>query len=212
MTSRGRKFLTKSLVLGLTAIALAGCVTPEASTETGRYTAPIGGSPVIANETPYSDGLRCMANYTHAKPVRIAVGQIADYTGKISSDNSGREITQGAALMAMSALSKAGVPLVERFDTSVAEMELKYANNKLISGDGPQSGPQGSDYREDLAVVAALRSTLRAVAGDQLVVRIFQFHLGDGGVETLDQRNARLGERAHRHQGRALGDFTSGVV
>ena len=71
---------------------------------------------MIANETPYSDGLRCMANYTRGRPVRIAVGQIADYTGKISSDNSGREVTQGAALMAMSALSKAGVPLVERFD------------------------------------------------------------------------------------------------
>jgi len=151
MTSRGRKFLTRSLVLGFAAIALAGCITPEASTTTGRYTAPIGGSPVIANETPYSDALRCMANYTRAKPVRIAVGQIADYTGKISSDNSGREITQGAALMAMSALAKAGVPLVERFDTSVAEMELKYANNKLIAGDGPQNGPQGGDYRKIFA-------------------------------------------------------------
>jgi len=41
--------------------------------------------------------------------------------------------------MAMSALSKAGVPLVERFDTSVAEMELKYANNKLIGDDQPQA-------------------------------------------------------------------------
>src|SRR5690242_691376 len=151
MTPRGRKFLTRSLVFGLAAIALSGCITPEASSTTGRYTAPIGGSPVIANETPYSNALRCLASYTSAKPVRIAVGQIADYTGKISSDNSGREITQGAALMAMSALSKAGVPLVERFDTSVAEMELKYANNKLISGDGAQTGPQGSDYRKIFA-------------------------------------------------------------
>ena len=40
--------------------------------------------------------------------------------------------------MAMCALSKAGVPLVERFDTSVAEMELKYANNKLIGDDKPR--------------------------------------------------------------------------
>ena len=45
--------------------------------------------------------------------------------------------------MAMSALSKAGVPLVERFDTSVAEMELKYANNKLI-GDEEAEGPATS--------------------------------------------------------------------
>ncbi len=153
MTSRGRKFLIKPLLFGIAAIALSGCITPEASSVTGRYTAPIGGSPVIANETPYSDALRCLGSYTHARPLRIAVGQIADYTGKVSSDNSGREITQGAALMAMSALSKAGVPLVERFDTSVAEMELKYANNKLISGDGPgaANAPQGSDYRRIFA-------------------------------------------------------------
>ncbi|HEY5339010.1 MAG TPA: holdfast anchoring protein HfaB, partial [Rhizomicrobium sp.] len=147
--------MIRPLIFGLAAIALSGCITPEASTETGRYTAPIGGSPVIANETPYSDALRCMASYTRARPVRIAVGQIADYTGKVSADNSGREITQGAALMAMSALAKAGVPLVERFDTSVAEMELKYANNKLIGGDASsaQGVPQqpGGDYRRIFA-------------------------------------------------------------
>jgi len=153
MTSRGRKHLTKAIVLTIAAIGLCGCITPEADSTTGRYTAPIGGSPVIANETPYSDALRCLASYTHARPLRIAVGQIADYTGKIGSDNSGREITQGAALMAMSALSKAGVPLVERFDTSVAEMELKYANNKLIASDGPQAanGQPGGDYRKIFA-------------------------------------------------------------
>ena len=153
MTSRGRKHLIRPLIFGLAAIALSGCITPDPSPVTGRYTAPIGGSPVIANETPYSDALRCMAQYTQARPLRIAVGQIADYTGKVSADNSGREITQGAALMAMSALAKAGVPLVERFDTSVAEMELKYANNKLIAGDGPQpQGAQpGGDYRKIFA-------------------------------------------------------------
>ena len=152
MTSRGRKFLILPL-MGLAAIALSGCITPEADSVTGRYTAPIGGSPVIANETPYSDALRCMASFTRARPLRIAVGQIADYTGKVSPDNSGREITQGAALMAMSALAKAGVPLVERFDTSVAEMELKYANNKLISSDqAQQPGAQpGGDYRRIFA-------------------------------------------------------------
>jgi curli production assembly/transport component CsgG/holdfast attachment protein HfaB len=89
-----------------------------------------------------------MAGYTGQRPIRIAVGQIADYTGKSESDNSGRKITQGAALMAMSALSKAGVQLVERFDTSVAEMELKYANNKLIGSDAPAGG---ADYRQIIA-------------------------------------------------------------
>ena len=48
----------------------------------------------------------------------------------------------------MSALSKSGVHMVERFDTSVAEMELKYANNKLIAND---QNPQGGDYRKIIA-------------------------------------------------------------
>ena len=79
---------------------------------------------------------------------RIAVGQIADYTGKAESEGSGRKVTPGAALMAMSALAKAGVRLVERFDTSVAEMELKYANNKLI-GDDQQPNAQAGRLPQD---------------------------------------------------------------
>src|SRR5664279_3290453 len=134
MTPRGKKYLLKPLVFLIAAIALEGCISPVADSS-GRYTAPIGGSPVISNETPYSAALRCLGRYTAGRPLRVAVGQIADYTGKNESDNSGRKLTQGAALMAMSALSKAGVPLVERFDTSVAEMELKYSNNKLIGDD-----------------------------------------------------------------------------
>jgi curli biogenesis system outer membrane secretion channel CsgG len=147
MTRRGKKHLIKPLILVIAGLSLAGCISPQADSATGRYTAPIGGSPVISNETPYSAALRCMAGYTGQRPIRIAVGQIADYTGKSESDNSGRKITQGAALMAMSALSKAGVHLVERFDTSVAEMELKYANNKLIGAD-EHGGP---DYRQIIA-------------------------------------------------------------
>jgi curli biogenesis system outer membrane secretion channel CsgG len=150
MTRRGRKHLLKPLVFLIAALALEGCISPQADSVTGRYTAPIGGSPVISNETPYSAALRCMAGYTGQRPIRIAVGQIADYTGKSESDNSGRKITQGAALMAMSGLSKAGVQLVERFDTSVAEMELKYANNRLIGADAAAPAG-GADYRQIIA-------------------------------------------------------------
>jgi curli production assembly/transport component CsgG/holdfast attachment protein HfaB len=145
MTPRGRKYLFQSLAAATIAVALGGCVSPIPDS-TGRYTSPIGGAPVISNETPYSASLRCLSHYTTQRPIRVAVGQIADYTGKAESDNSGRKITQGAALMAMSALSKAGVPMVERFDTSVAEMELKYSNNKLITDDA-----KPGDYRKILA-------------------------------------------------------------
>ncbi|HTQ13775.1 MAG TPA: holdfast anchoring protein HfaB [Rhizomicrobium sp.] len=156
MTSRGKRHLMKPLVLLGLLVALSGCISTEAD-DTGRYTAPIGGSPVIGNETPYSAALRCFTRYTRGRPLRVAVGQIADYTGKYESDNSGHKLTQGAALMAMSALSKAGVPMVERFDTSVAEMELKYANNKLIADDGSRPAPDGQpgqgggDYRKIFA-------------------------------------------------------------
>ena len=147
MTRRGRKHLIKPLVLILATLALEGCISPQADS-VGRYTSPIGGAPVITNETPYSSALRCMSGIVNQHPVRIAVGQIADYTGKTESDGSGKKITSGAALMAMTALNKAGIHMVERFDTSVAEMELKYANNKLIASD---QSPQGGDYRRIIA-------------------------------------------------------------
>jgi len=149
MTRRARKHLLKPLVLILAAVALEGCISPTPDS-VGRYTSPIGGAPVISNETPYSAALRCMGGFVGQRPVRIAVGQIADYTGKTESDGSGRKVTAGAALMAMSALNKAGVHMVERFDTSVAEMELKYANNKLI-GDDQHPNPQAGDFRKILA-------------------------------------------------------------
>jgi curli biogenesis system outer membrane secretion channel CsgG len=131
--------------------SLSACISPVPRAD-GTYTTPIGGAPVIDNETPYSQTLRCMGAQLRASgraAPRIAVGNIADYTGKFESDGSGRKLTQGAALMAMSALSKAGVRLVERFDTSVAELELKYANNKLI-GDTP-AAQAGNDFRRIFA-------------------------------------------------------------
>jgi curli biogenesis system outer membrane secretion channel CsgG len=132
------------------AVALSACVSPVAG-PSGLYAHPIGNAPVTANPTPYSAALVCLGDYAHANHInspRIAVGRISDYTGKEESDGSGRKLTQGASLMAMSALSKAGANLVERYDTSVSELELKYANNKLIS-DGPAPAPGApSDYRK----------------------------------------------------------------
>lgn len=144
--TRARRHFIRPLAIGLAAIALSGCASTIAGSD-GLYATPIGNAPVVSNETPYSRGLSCIAGYHSgiAAP-RIAVGQIADYTGKAEADGSGRKITQGAALMAISALNKAGVRLVERFDTSVAELELRYANNKLIGDDDVNP-----DYRRILA-------------------------------------------------------------
>jgi curli biogenesis system outer membrane secretion channel CsgG len=154
MNSRARRHFAKPLVFTLVALSLGGCISTSAGSD-GRYATPIGDAPVINNETPYSRALECIGSYNAGRPApRIAVGQVADYTAKFESDGGGRKITQGAALMAISALSKAGARLVERYDTSVAELELKYANNKLIGDAQPDAGYRkifagsiaGSDY------------------------------------------------------------------
>ncbi len=96
---------------------------------------------MTANPTAYSPALDCLNAYARHNQLatpRIAVGRIIDYTGTVNEDG-GRRITQGASLMAMSAFAKAGARLVERFDTSVTELELRYANNRLIGQDGDDS-------------------------------------------------------------------------
>lgn len=127
----------KSLAFVLAATtALSACVTPYSGND-GMYALPIGDAPVTANPTAYSPALDCLAAHARANNMtapRIAVGRIIDYTGSVSEEG-GRRITQGASLMAMSAFNKAGARLVERFDTSVTEMELRYANNRLIGQD-----------------------------------------------------------------------------
>ena len=136
----GRRMLA---LLTASALGLSACTSPFSGAD-GLYAKPIGNAPVTANPTPYSAALICMGQYARnnkLNPPRIAVGRIQDYTGKVEVEG-GRKITQGASLMAISAFAKAGSRLVERYDTSVSELELKYANNKLIR-DG-----SASDYRK----------------------------------------------------------------
>ena len=140
-------------LLSASGFVLSACVSPVAGPE-GLYARPTGDAPVVANPTPYSAALVCEAEFARAHNVnapRIAVGRIADYTGKFEADGSGRKVTQGASLMAMSAFAKAGVPLVERYDTSVSELELKYANSKLISDKPVAGGEAPADYRRIMA-------------------------------------------------------------
>ncbi|HEY3694454.1 holdfast anchoring protein HfaB [Phenylobacterium sp.] len=148
-----KRLVRAAAVLAVGSLALSGCVTPVAGPG-GNYAAAIGTATVTPNPTPYSAALVCEAEYARGARVaapRIAIGRIADYTGKAEADGSGRKLTQGASLMAMSAFAKAGMPLVERFDTSVSELELKYANNKLIS-DNPKPAPDmPAEYRKILA-------------------------------------------------------------
>jgi curli production assembly/transport component CsgG/holdfast attachment protein HfaB len=130
---------------------LGGCVSTSAGPK-GLYASPIGNAPVTANPTPYSAALYCMADYARRYNLpspRMAIGRIADYTGTVSADG-GRQVTGGASLMAIAALAKSGARIVERYDTSVSEMELRYANNRLIGDDGP-GGADDVQYRRILA-------------------------------------------------------------
>ena len=78
--------------------------------------------------------------------------------------------------MAMSAFSKAGINLVERFDTSVAELELRYANNRLIGDEAAENGfrliPAGSIPGSDYHLVGGiteLNYNIRSVGGEAFV-------------------------------------------
>ena len=143
------------IVTALACSALTACGTsvPKVSMA-GNYAKPIGSAPVTANPTDYSAALVCLNQYAKQNRIaapRVAIGRIADYTGKEESDGSGRKVTQGASLLAMTAFAKAGMPMVERFDTSVSEFELKYANNKLISDRPAASADVPVDYRRIIA-------------------------------------------------------------
>jgi len=147
-----RAFKTLAVLAATT--ALTACITPHSGND-GMYALPIGDAPVTANPTAYTPALDCLNAFARGNNVaapRIAVGRILDYTGSVSEEG-GRRITQGASLMAMSAFNKAGARLVERFDTSVTELELRYANNRLIGQEGDENVRRiyagqmpGSDY------------------------------------------------------------------
>ncbi len=150
MTDRSPSKRVRAIGMAAAAsVLLAGCVSPVAGSN-GLYATPIGNAPVTANPTPYSQALYCLADYARKYNLpspRIAVGRISDYTGSVSSDG-GRQLTGGASLMANTALAKAGARIVERYDTSISELELRYANNKLI---GDEATPEGANYRRIMA-------------------------------------------------------------
>lgn len=138
-----RMAIKRFALAGFSALLLAGCaVTPNSGFD-GRYAEPIGNAPVTPNPTPYTEALVCLANSAQAQgrasPV-IAVGRISDYMGAGNPEGGGPALTQGASLMAISAFSKAGIRQVEVFDTSVAELELRYANNRLLGDAAEDDG------------------------------------------------------------------------
>lgn len=131
----------------LSASVLSGCASTRFDPQTGLYAEPVGGAPATANATPLTPALSCLADTAAARRLvapRLAVGEIADLTGKLDLET-GRRVTQGASLFAVTALGRAGVPLVERADRTVAEVERTYAAAQVLSdapaGAGEEPGP-----------------------------------------------------------------------
>lgn len=147
--------LPKFALISVIAASASACTTLPSFSE-AEYVSPFDGASVVENTTRYSPALECLKPLVGGRgpnAKRFAVGRVSDFTGKEDLVN-GKRITQGAALMVISALAKTGVPMVERFDTTIADMELKYADNKLIT-DNPDSKAHrqifsgslpGSDY------------------------------------------------------------------
>ncbi|MEM9574471.1 MAG: CsgG/HfaB family protein [Pseudomonadota bacterium] len=103
-----------------------------------RY-AVIGPS-VVNNTTPVEPAFTCLADYIRENQmpqVSITVGNVKDFTGKYAESEGGNAITQGGALMVISALGKLGntIALRERFDTVIADREFAYMDDKRL-GDG----------------------------------------------------------------------------
>jgi len=124
---------------------LAACST-AADPKTGLYAKTIGNAPATTNDTAYSAALRCLKTNATTTPPRVAIGQVSDLTGKRDIET-GAKVTQGAALFAMTAFNKAGVPIVERFDRGISDVEIAYARDKVLSDNPEQAGQAADNYR-----------------------------------------------------------------
>lgn len=144
----------------LGALTLSACATSIDPNEPVAHVQPLSGSPVMEVTSDYSTALQCLADYARAQPYpapRVAVGHISDLTGA-EDYLSGRRLTQGATLMAITATSEAGMRLVERFDMGVVQVELDYAQSGLLR-DAPnvlRTVQQGQMEGADLYLVGGI--------------------------------------------------------
>lgn len=125
----------KRFLIGLVAPLLFGaCATQPDYTSPKKHVEPLRGSPIVDVSTDYTQSLYCIADYARQQNFpapRVAVGHITDLTGADDA-LTGRRLTQGGTLMAISAVTKAGMRVVERFDMGVIQVELEYAQNGLL--------------------------------------------------------------------------------
>lgn len=186
--------------VSLLALSLAACVSVRQA-RLGPAEAPtLIGPSVRDNRTPMDAALACFATHVEAgrlRPLVIGVGDVRDYTGKYSV-NEGNAITQGGALMVYSALGKlnGAVGLAERFDPTIAERELGYADRRQL-GDGQVhdvGGPTGKTQAPWLPYYGGsiIRSDYYIVGG----VTELNYDIRSGG---LDGEVNQLGPKARTY-------------
>ncbi|MFS2317155.1 CsgG/HfaB family protein [Maricaulis sp. D1M11] len=153
--------MTRAPLLALaTALGLSACQTTSDPQAPVVPVTPLSGAPIQTVETDYTASLQCLASFAGAQNYpapRVAVGHISDLTGA-DDYMSGRRLTQGATLMAISAADTAGMRVVERFDMGVVQVELDYAQNGLVR-DAPnrlRQIQQGQIEGADLYLVGGL--------------------------------------------------------
>lgn len=106
----------------------------------------IRGPVPVRAASPMSEALVCLRNNLDRNAdLRFAVLGLPDKTGVVDYDGPGAYVTQGAELMMITALAKAGVRQVNRTATSVAEWELKQALEKRL-GEGRPVQVNGTKY------------------------------------------------------------------
>jgi len=129
-------------VAGLTVAAPAVAAAPDGTVRGGRVHA-------TANATPYTAALTCLAERNRTlgfDTPRMAVGRIGDLTGRVDFDT-GARVSQGASLFAITALARAGTPVVERLDNTVSQIELDYAQKHLLSDTPELAGQSPENFR-----------------------------------------------------------------
>ncbi len=125
------------------AFGVAACTVPppkEKPIETIRGPVP------VRAVSPMTEALACLRrNMPEGIDLRLAVFGLPDKTGVVDYDGPGAYVTQGAELMMVTALAKAGVRQVNRTATNVAEWELKQALEKRL-GEGRAVRVNGTAY------------------------------------------------------------------
>lgn len=142
------------------------------------------GPAVRKNITPLDVAMACynhkLAGRLGGDKIQVAVGEIKDYTGKIS-ETQGATITQGGSLMIFTGLYKLrdAVNIHDRFDMRVTDTELKYIGLKQL-GDGTSYEVNGQTVPWLPYYGGSIKKSDYAILGG---ITELNYNIQSGGVE-----------------------------